>query len=150
MISRVIVCDVANQKCATTVVPTEACVQTVRGRFYPGEGKWSVYLSPLKPVLYYADCIHTSTITVQLIANCFRSDGGLVWCVHSLREFNRPCQRVTVHWSDTHDYFHIHSFTRKPQKLWSTESSKCSYRFVTPKQKVRILDEYRKIFNLTA
>lgn len=68
MISRVIVCDVANQKCATTVVPTEACVQTVRGRFYPGEGK--LYCN--------VDNIQTTTIIVKLTAVCFRSDGGLV------------------------------------------------------------------------
>lgn len=84
---------------------------------------WNLYCN--------VDNIQTTTIIVKLTAVCFRSDGGLVWCVHLLREFNRPCQRVTVHWSDTHDYFHIHSFTGKPQKLWSTESSKCGYRFVT-------------------
>lgn len=36
------VCNIANQKCATTVVPIEACTQTIRGRFYPGQGSSSV------------------------------------------------------------------------------------------------------------
>lgn len=70
------VCDVANQKCATTVVPTEACVQTVRGRFYPGEGLmagWfdacTSYVSSIDRVnaLQFTDPIRTTTSTFTVL-----------------------------------------------------------------------------------
>ncbi|XP_048763923.1 uncharacterized protein LOC125671961 isoform X2 [Ostrea edulis] len=70
------VCKVANQKCATTVVPIEACVRTVRDRFYPGEGlmeRWfdacTGYVSSVDRVnaLQFTEPIRTTTSTFTVL-----------------------------------------------------------------------------------
>ncbi|XP_062619333.1 uncharacterized protein LOC134280898 isoform X1 [Saccostrea cucullata] len=70
------VCSIANQKCATTLAPTEACVQTIRGRFYPGEGlmeRWfdacTGYVSSVDRVnaLQFTNAIRTTTSTFTVL-----------------------------------------------------------------------------------
>nr|XP_022295848.1 uncharacterized protein LOC111105758 [Crassostrea virginica] len=70
------VCNIANQKCATTVVPIEACIQTIRGRFYPGQGlfgNWfdacTAYVSSVDRVnaLQFTDPIRTTTSTFTVL-----------------------------------------------------------------------------------
>ncbi|XP_048742624.1 uncharacterized protein LOC125656082 [Ostrea edulis] len=70
------VCDIANQKCAMTVAPTEACVESIDGRFYPGEGlmeRWfdacTGYVSSVDRTnaLQFTDPIRTTTSTFTVL-----------------------------------------------------------------------------------
>ncbi|XP_062619985.1 uncharacterized protein LOC134281564 [Saccostrea cucullata] len=70
------VCDIANQKCAMTLAPIGACVETIEGRFFPGEGlmeRWfdacTGYVSSVERVnaLQFTDPIRTTTSTFSVL-----------------------------------------------------------------------------------